>query len=147
MATEIETKKTDWPSFRIRDWLEPLEFGRFFDNMRTLDEHIRVEEEMVDGKLVIRAELPGIDPDKDVDIAIKDDMLTLHAERQHKEESKTNSGFRSEFRYGSFQRTLALPKGCKVSDVTATYSDGILEVKVPVPKTDTEAHKVAIAKG
>lgn len=147
MSTEIETRKTDWPTFRIRDWLEPLDIGRFFESMRPYDEHIRVEEEMVDGKLVIRAELPGIDPDKDVEIAVKDDMLTLHAERQHKESKKTDGGFRSEFRYGSFHRTLALPKGCKASDVTAQYRNGILEVQVPVPKTDTEAHKVAIAKG
>lgn len=144
MTTAIETKRVDWPTFRIRDWLEPLDLSRFWD--RPFEDHIRVEEEMVDGKLVIRAELPGIDPDKDVDIAIKDDMLTLHAERKQREESKTDGGFRSEFRYGSFQRTLSLPKGCTAADVVATYRDGILEVTVPVPPTDTESHKVPVTK-
>lgn len=144
MTTAIETKRVDWPTFRIRDWLEPLDLSRFWD--RTFEDHIRVEEEMVDGKLVIRAELPGIDPDKDVDIAIKDDMLTLRAERKQRAEAQTAGGFRSEFRYGSFQRMLSLPKGCTAADVVAEYKDGILVVTVPVPVMESEAHKVPVTK-
>jgi HSP20 family protein len=70
----------------------------------------------------------------------------LTAERQQRETSKSDGGFRSEFRYGSFQRTLSLPKGCTAADVSATYRDGILEVTVPVPVSDTEVHKVAVTK-
>src|SRR3954453_18249451 len=63
---------------------------------------IRVEE-MVDGNtLVVRAELPGVDPEKDVDVTVADGVLTIKGERQEKSEHKDKGSYRSEFRYGSF---------------------------------------------
>lgn len=95
---------------------------------------IRVEE-VVDGNtLVVRAELPGIDPEKDAAITVSDGALTIKAERQEKKEQKEKDSYRSEFRYGSFFRRVPLPDGVKESDVTASYKDGVLEVRAPIPE-------------
>jgi len=147
LPTDVEVKKTDRPLARLWDWFEPPEITRFFGGMRPFEDRIRVEEEMVDGALVVRAELPGIDPDKDVEISVDDDVLTMHAERRMEEKTETDGGFRTEFRYGSFHRTLPLPRGCSAKDVSATYRDGILEVKVPVPKDKRRGEKVAVTRG
>jgi HSP20 family protein len=95
---------------------------------------IRVEE-MVDGNtLVVRAELPGVDPEKDVDVTVTDGVLTIRGERQEKKEHKDKDSYRSEFRYGSFVRRIPLPSGVQQDDVTASYKDGVLEVRAPIPE-------------
>ena len=104
---------------------------------------MRVEDYIEEGRYVLRAEVPGIDPDKDVEITIDNGVLTVKAERR--EEKK--EGGRSEFRYGSFSRSATLPTGADPDDVTATYGDGILEVRVGIkPETKPEAKRIAIAK-
>lgn len=111
---------------------------------------IRVEE-FVDGKtLVVRAEMPGVDPDKDVEITISDGYLNIRAERQEKEEHQDKGSYRSEFRYGSFSRSVMLPEGVKEEDIKASYTDGVLEVRTPLPEpaTGTEApKKLPITRG
>lgn len=110
---------------------------------------IRVEE-MVDGNtLVVRAELPGIDPEKDVDVTVTDGVLSIRAERQEKKEHKDKDGYRSEFRYGSFVRRLPLPSGVQQGDVTASYKDGVLEVRAPLPDQGPgpAASKIPISRG
>ncbi|MBT1004407.1 Hsp20/alpha crystallin family protein [Paenarthrobacter sp. DKR-5] len=102
---------------------------------------IRVEE-FVDGQsLVVRAELPGIDPEKDVDVSVADGVLHIKAERQEKSEHKSKDSYRSEFRYGSFTRSLPLPQNVKEDDVTATYKDGVLEVRAPLPAESAAASR------
>src|SRR5665213_1681461 len=72
------------------------------------DDHMmRLEDEVKDGSYEVRAELPGIDPAKDVDITVRDGRLTIKAERTE----KTESNGRSEFAYGSFVRSVPLPPG------------------------------------
>lgn len=93
---------------------------------------LRVEEFVDDKTLVVRAELPGIDPDKDVDISVVDGELQIRAEREAKSEHKDKDSYRSEFQYGSFLRTVKLPPGATEADVTATYADGVLEIRVPI---------------
>jgi len=104
---------------------------------------MRAEDFVEGGQYVLRAELPGIDPDKDVDITIEDGVLTVKAERR--EEKK--EGQRSEFRYGTFTRRVALPAGSNEDDVTATYRGGVLEVRVGIKEEQkVEAKHIAIAK-
>jgi HSP20 family protein len=105
-------------------------------------------EEFVDGNtLVLRAEMPGIDPDKDVDLTIADDVLTITAHREKKQENKKDS-YRSEFRYGSFVGNLALPAGAKADDIKACYRDGVLEVRVLVSETSAaDVTRVPVARG
>ena len=98
---------------------------------------IRLEDEMQEGHYLLRAELPGIDPAKDVDITVQDGELVIKAERSEKKETKG----RSEFRYGSFTRSVTLPAGANEEDIKATYDKGILTVDVAVPKQAAAAEK------
>ncbi|HSP76857.1 MAG TPA: Hsp20/alpha crystallin family protein [Cryobacterium sp.] len=107
---------------------------------------LRVEEFRDGGDLVVKAEIPGIDPEKDVDVSVSDGVLHIRAERQEKTEHKDKDGYRSEFRYGSFTRDIVLPRGVQEEDVTASYRDGVLEVRVPVPEGSEEPKKVPIAR-
>jgi HSP20 family protein len=121
---------------------------RWFDDDVERVGMIRVEEYRENGDLVVRAELPGIDPEKDVELTVEDGVLRIDAHREERSEHKDDGAYRSEFRYGSFSRALRLPKGVKESDVTATYKDGLLEVRVPkVEEAAASATKIPIAKG
>src|SRR5690606_21475690 len=76
---------------------------------------LRVEEFLDDdGTLVVRAELPDIDPDEDVDLRVVNDVLHIDARREERSETKTKEAYRSEFRYGSFSRSVPLPEGANV---------------------------------
>jgi HSP20 family protein len=104
---------------------------------------IRVEDEMKDGNYVVRAEIPGVDPGKDVDITVRDGVLTIKAERTEKKES---SG-RSEFSYGSFIRSVTLPSGADEDAIKASYDNGILTVTVPVGAAEAAEKHVSIQSG
>lgn len=106
---------------------------------------IRIEDDLRDGTYELRAEIPGVDPDKDVEITVRDGVLTIKAERS---EEKSNG--RSEFSYGSFMRSVTLPMGADEDAIKATYDKGILTVSVPVNETAAEESgkriKVEVAK-
>lgn len=109
---------------------------------------MRVEEFVEDNTLVVRAELPGIDPDKDVDVSLENGVLSISARREEKSETQQQDMYRSEFRYGSMVRRIALPDGVSQDDVKASYKDGILEVRTPMPSPEEapEATKIAITR-
>ena len=130
----------EWPRMmmpmRLRSLLFPeLGAGDF----------IRVDEFREDGAVVIRAELPGIDPDKDVELTVTEGMLHIKAERREEEHKEGTGYVRQELHYGSFTRTLPLPQGVTETDINASYKGGILEVRVPSP-TLAGATKIPIAK-
>ena len=107
-----------------------------------------VEEFTEDGTLVVRVELAGIDPDKDVEVSVQDDILHIAAERREEEKTEDRNYVRRDLRYGSFHRDLPLPKGASQADVKASYKDGILEVRVPAPAEESAASfKIPIDKG
>ena len=94
---------------------------------------------------MIRADLPGIDPDPDVELTVSDGMLDIRAERREEDKREDKGYLRRELRYGSLSRALPLPEGITESDITATYEAGILEIRVPEPKQET-AKKIPISK-
>lgn len=117
-----------WPD--LFDWAEP----------RT----IRVEEGREDGRIVVRAELPGVDPERDIAVEVLDGVLTIRAERRERSEQREAQRTRSEFRYGWFSRSLGLPEGCEVDDIEARYHDGILEVRVPVSENERMSKAIEV---
>jgi len=112
-------------------------------------ELIKVEQFTEDGTFVLRAEMPGIDPDKDVEITVEGDLLHIRAERREEEETTERDFHRRELRYGSFARTVPLPEGVDDAGITAAYTDGILEVRAPLPPepTEGEARRVPVGRG
>ncbi|GAA2437649.1 Hsp20/alpha crystallin family protein [Actinomadura vinacea] len=121
----------------LLDWLEsPVTALR-----PGLAQAIRVEDFVVDDDYVIRAELPGLDPGKDVEITVTGGTLHIHAERQEWQKET----HRSEFRYGTFSRSLALPAEIDPDEITADYDKGILTVRVPLPKAaKREAKRITV---
>jgi HSP20 family protein len=105
----------------------------------------RVEEHRDDGVMVIRFEMPGIDPERDAEVTLSDGMLRITAERRDETDSDTR-GHRSEFRYGSYSRAVALPAGATSADVAATYRDGILEVRIPVDEDTARSKRIPITR-
>lgn len=107
-------------------------------------------EETHDGDvMVIKAELPGIDPEKDVTVEVVDDELVIRVQRTESHMSDSHHVHRSEFRYGSFSRVVPIPSGVDESSVKATYKDGILEVRLPSPAeaSETEPHRIEVKRG
>jgi HSP20 family protein len=80
--------------------------------------------------VVLKAELAGMKPD-DIQIEVEDNVLTIKGERRFEEKVEQDRYYRVERRFGSFQRSLALPQGVKADDIQAGYEDGILTVRVP----------------
>ena len=91
-------------------------------------------------KLVIKAELPGLDA-KDVNVSISGDLLTIKGEKKKEEEEKDEHHHYIERYYGSFQRSFQLPVNVKTDKIEATFDKGVL--KVTLPKTE-EAKKKEI---
>ncbi len=125
----------------FEEWARMMPFSRW----REAGELIRVEEFRDDGTLVIRADLPGIDPDSDVELTVSHGMLHIEAERREEEKREGKGYVRRELRYGSLSRSLPLPEGATEADITATYKDGVLEIRIPAPRHEP-AKKIAISK-
>lgn len=147
MSTKDIEKKSQMLSNRMFDfpetfdWINDLVPRMGFKNSDW--KSIKIEEYTKNGKLVVKAEMPGVDPDKDIDVSVEDGYLAIRGERH--EEMKDES--HSEFSYGSFFRAIPLPKGCDEKSVHAKYKDGILEVSLDLPKEIPNGKKVPVFKG
>lgn len=151
---------TMMPRDRRRRWMDPFDRGFFdwpawsswpgrqFESLRrALDEdEVKVEEFTEDGELVVRAELPGVDPEQDVDVSIRDGNLCIRAERHHEEKTEGRDYRRTEIRYGAFSRILPLPAKAKEEDIKASYKDGILEVRAPIDKEKPEPSRIPVTR-
>ena len=141
---EHEMPLTRWEPFTIEfpdRWKRWLELDAPDTGM------IRVEEVHEDGTLLVRAEIPGVDPDKDIDVSISQGVLHIGATRSERSEETSEKSHRSEFRYGSFHRDLMLPRGVDSKAVKAGYKDGILEVRIPWPaEQPPQTEKVSISR-
>jgi HSP20 family protein len=93
------------------------------------------------GTLVIKAELPGLDPAKDIEIAVEDDLLTIRGHKSADNEVIEKDRFMKERLFGSFERRIPLPDGVKAEAIAAGYDKGVLTVKVPVPEKAMPAPK------
>ena len=112
------------PFMDIIDWIEsPWTVFR-----PVASQPMRVEDYVNDGHYVVRAELPGIDPEKDIEVTASKGVLTIIATRHEEAEGKR----RSEFRYGTFTRSVTLPAGADEDHIQACYDMGVLEVTVKI---------------
>jgi HSP20 family protein len=129
----------NWPAWpRFDDMFRDVEWRRPF----------KIEECRDDNVIVLRAELPGVDPDKDVQVEVVDDQLVITAQKYESHEKSARHVHHSEFRYGSMTRSVSVPKGVDESMISATYKDGVLEVRVAMPEVAVMdgAHRVPIKR-
>ena len=80
--------------------------------------------------LVVKAEIPGIDP-KEIEVSLQDQVLTIKGEKRQEKEEKDEHYFRMERSYGGFVRSIRLPVPVDGSKVSATFKNGLLTVKLP----------------
>jgi HSP20 family protein len=111
----------------LRRWMPPM------DLVET-DEHF-----------VLRADLPGLGED-DVKIEFEDGTLTISGERRAEHESKNEGYYRVERAFGTFSRSLTLPKGIDPEAVSASFDRGVLEVRIPKPE-ERKPRRIEIAGG
>jgi HSP20 family protein len=83
-----------------------------------------------DNDVVVKAELPGMDP-KSIDVRLENNVLLLKGERHFEKETKEENYHRVEREYGSFSRAFSLPMAVKEEKITAEYKDGILKIVLP----------------
>jgi HSP20 family protein len=97
-----------------------------------------------EGEYEISAELPGIDENK-VEIKLANNTLTIKGEKQDEKEEKQKDYYMSERRYGSFQRSFALPDGIDADKIEANFTKGVLTVKLPkTPAAQQAEKKIAV---
>ncbi len=96
--------------------------------------------------LRITAELPGMD-EKDIQLTINDDALSIRGEKKVEETSEEDGYYRTERSYGSFERTIPLPVEVDTERAEATFKKGILSVRLPKIGTQTKAKEVPIRAG
>ena len=97
-----------------------------------------------DNRLVTKVDLPGLKKE-DVKVEVADGYFSISGERKSERVEEKDNVYRSERSYGSFCRAVPLPDGARLEDVKATFTDGVLEVSVPLPaKADAKPRTVKI---
>jgi HSP20 family protein len=95
-------------------------------------------------ELHVKVELPGIDPDSDVDIEVENGVLRVSGERKEDRTHEGEGWFRREMQYGSFERRIALPEGIDAENVRASYDAGVLDITIPLPTKPKTKVKVEV---
>ena len=135
-----------WQPLRKIDTLE-RQINRLFDEMllptwRDSDKFSfapAAELSETDEAIDLKLEIPGVDA-KALDVKVTQDAVSISGERSEKSKTADNGKTRSEFRYGKFQRIIALPAKVQNDRITAEYKDGIL--RLTLPKAEEEKNKV-----
>ena len=125
LLPELSELFTGWPTFA---------------GLRPFHHVLRMEDETRDGYYLVRTELPGIDPIEDLEVTVRDGQLTIKASRR----APAEADGRSEFVYGTFERTVTLPVGADEDDIHATYDRGILTVSVPLSDDESVARHIEV---
>jgi HSP20 family protein len=117
--------------------LEPFE-GR----LGTFNPKVDVTEN--DKEIKISAELPGMD-EKDIDVSLQKDVLTIKGEKKEEKEDKGKDYYRMERSYGSFSRSIPLPVDVETDKVEAKFKKGVLSITLPkTAKAVSETKKIAV---
>lgn len=139
---DMERLFADFEGFRVPGFFdrEFFPFDTEFENVAWMPQ---VELHRNNGELMVRADLPGLTKD-DVKVELTDEALTISGERKEEKEEKREGFYRSERNYGRFYRQIPLPDGVETHKANATFRNGVLEVTVPVAKSESKARKLEI---
>lgn len=125
-------------AFGAPAFLRPEEVATTAPIMPTWDVITRGED------LVVRAELPGVDPGA-IDISVTGDLLRISGERRARTETSERDYLVRETSYGRFERSMRLPEGAVVDSITADYRDGVLEIVVPkAAPAEASTHRIEV---
>lgn len=113
------------------------DFDRFFSNFPTSFDHenqlssVRVDVHETANEVVATCDIPGLEKKEDVNIDIENNSLQISGTINRTNEIKEENMHRSERYFGRFQRSISLPSPVSHEGVSATYKNGVLEVKMP----------------
>lgn len=105
-----------------------------------------VEVKELDGKLRVSAELPGLQKE-DIKVEVTEENVVLEGERKQEKEEKKEGYYHSERSYGRFYRSIPLPEGAEVDKASAEFTNGVLEVLIPVPKVEHKRREIPVHEG
>jgi HSP20 family protein len=144
---------TKWDPFKdlltLQDRMNRL-FDESVRNVKTGDEALSsaiwspaVDIYETDDEVVVKAELPEVNQ-KDIDIQIENNTLTLRGERKFNKETKKENFHRIERSYGTFSRSFTLPGSIDQEKINADYKDGILKISMP-KREETKPKQIKVA--
>jgi HSP20 family protein len=110
-----------WESFFERGTLRGEEAGEWLPSLDVAE---------TKNEIVVKAEVPGLEP-KDIDISLSDGLLTIKGEKKQEREEKEENYHLVERSYGSFTRSIRLPKEVQSDKINASYKNGVLKVVLP----------------
>jgi HSP20 family protein len=96
-----------------------------------------------EGKFFVRAELPGLKKE-DVKVELVENALIIKGERKQEKEEKTEGFYRSEMQYGKFYRNIPLPEYADMEAIEAKFTNGVLEVVIPIPETVRKRREIPV---
>lgn len=125
-----------------------IAFGRMpYTGQSSSDDEIgwmpRVEVKQDGNQLAIHAELPGVN-ENDICLEATEEGLCIEGERKREEQKEEGGWQRSEFSYGRFYRLIPLPEGAKIDQAKADFRNGVLEVTVPIPESQSQRRQIPI---
>jgi HSP20 family protein len=123
-------------------------FGREFGRLADLEGSMwspQVEAFEREGKLIVRADLPGLTKE-DINVNISDDAVQIRGERRHEKEENEEGYYRSERSYGSFYREIPLPSGVNPEEANASFYNGVLEITMPAPARQSASRRIEIGE-
>ncbi len=98
--------------------------------------------------LVVRAELPGIDPEKDIEVSVEDNVLRIAGHRAFGREVDEKDFYLCERSYGSFRRDIVLPEGVNTDALEAHFENGVLTLRIPLPvEVEAGSRRIPITIG
>jgi HSP20 family protein len=134
MLSKSSNKEIDVPGWGGLSWARFDEMFHDGEGRRSF----KIEECHDGDTMIVRAELPGVNPEKDVQVEVVDGELMISAHRTETHKTTGHHMHRSEFRYGAFTRSIPLPPGVDESKIEASYKDGVLEVRLQVPQQSSD---------
>jgi len=96
-----------------------------------------------EGNLIVNADLPGLNKE-DVKVEVTNEGLVIQGERKREHEEERGGIHRSERSYGAFYRLIPLPEGANIEQAKARFNNGVLEVQVPIPKSQEKNRQIPI---
>jgi HSP20 family protein len=106
----------------------PFAPARWFSEMEEISPAVDIFEE--GDQLVVKVELPGMKKE-DLEVSLKDDLLTISGEKQKEKKEEKANYYRMESTHGAFRRSFRLPVEVETNKSKATFTDGILELRMP----------------
>lgn len=130
-----------WPSLSGRTGSEPTRTGPSLSG-QMLAPAVDIAEK--NGQYELTAELPGLDPEQ-VEVKLSDGRLTIKGEKKEEKEEEKEGYYLSERRFGSFQRSFAVPEGIDADKIVAEFKNGVLKIMLPkTPEAQQKEKKISI---